>query len=38
LLSISLSFVHREEKIEQEKGKGAKRKKNIPKRFFPSNL
>jgi hypothetical protein len=34
LLLISLAFVHREEKIEQEKGKGAKRKKNIPKRFF----
>jgi hypothetical protein len=30
LLVISLAFVHREEKIEQEKGKGVKRKKEYP--------
>jgi hypothetical protein len=29
LLLISLAFAHREEKIEQEKGKGAKQPKNI---------
>jgi hypothetical protein len=34
LLLISLAFVHREEKIEQEKGKGAKQKIYIFKRFF----
>jgi hypothetical protein len=33
-----LAFVHMEEKIKQEKRKGAKQKNNIPKRFFPSNL
>jgi hypothetical protein len=33
LLFISLAFVHKEEKIEQEKGKGTKQKKNILKIF-----
>jgi hypothetical protein len=34
LFFISLAFVHREEKIEQEKGKGTKQKNNIPKIIF----
>jgi hypothetical protein len=34
LLLISLAFVHREEKIEQEKGKGAKQKINPQKIIF----
>jgi hypothetical protein len=38
LLLISLAFVNREEKLEQEKGKGAKHKKNIPNRFYFSSL
>jgi hypothetical protein len=34
LLLISLAFDHREEKIEQEKGKGVNRKNISPKDFF----
>jgi len=34
LLLISLAFVHREEKIEQEKGKGSKQKNKSPKFIY----